>query len=184
MWASLWNRRYRRVVSPTGVGYAPGERAERGCTTTRSTTRNFGKFQLSIFGKCRCCWSSCSLTPRSRLAFVGEGTTDKMNHVAQPAGTPPAVALTNRGADPEFIASNAHPFILACRTLLRPRAVPGNNVAVRASTVAGLLGRYFLVTSSPCARAASKVARIATPSQACRRRTAGRKHPCGPPAAS
>ena len=133
MWASLWNRRYRRVVSPTGVGYAPGERAERGCTTTRSTTRDFGKSQLSIFGKCRCCWSACSLAPRSRLVCVGKGATDAMNHIAVPAGTLPAAALTIRGADPEFIVSNAQPFIQACRTLLHPRAVPGNNVAVRAA---------------------------------------------------
>ena len=125
MWASLWNRRYQRVVSPTGVGYAPGERAERGCTTTRSTTRNFGKFQLSIFGKCRCCWSSCSLTPRSRLVCVGEGTTDTMNHVAQPAGTPPAAALVNRGADPEFIAQTTHNANAHLDAVLSAALVPG-----------------------------------------------------------
>ena len=39
-----------------------------------------------------------------------------MQFVAQPPGTAAAAALTNRGEDPEFIASNAYDFFIAIFT--------------------------------------------------------------------
>ena len=43
-----------------------------------------------------------------------------MHHVAQPAGTPAAQILLNRGDDPLLIASNAGTFINACKKMLHP----------------------------------------------------------------
>ena len=68
-----------------------------------------------------------------------------MHHVAQPAGTPAAQVLHNRGDDPLLIASNADPFINACNKMLHPLAIVGNNLSVRQSSVLGLIGQFFIV---------------------------------------
>ena len=68
-----------------------------------------------------------------------------MYHVAQPAGTPAAQILLNRGDDPLLIASNADTFINACKKMLHPLAIVGNNLSVHQSSVLGLIGQFFIV---------------------------------------
>ena len=68
-----------------------------------------------------------------------------MHHVGQPAGTPAAQILLNRGDDPLLIASNADTFINACKNMLHPLAIVGNNLSVRQSSVLGLIGQFFIV---------------------------------------
>ena len=68
-----------------------------------------------------------------------------MQYAAQPAGTPPAQALINRGADPELLAPNAYAFFKSCRLMLHPQPRAGNTLAVLQSSVVSLIGKYFLV---------------------------------------
>ena len=51
-----------------------------------------------------------------------------MQFVAQPPGTAAAAALTNRGEDPEFIASNAYDFYASCEAMLHPRPLVGGGI--------------------------------------------------------
>ena len=63
-----------------------------------------------------------------------------MQYVAQPAGTTADQALTARGEDPVLIASNAFAFFNACKTMLRPLRVAGNNLSAHSSSVVALIG--------------------------------------------
>ena len=76
-----------------------------------------------------------------------------MQHVAQPDGTPAALALLNRGADPWLIASSTYASILACKDMLHPTTVAGNHLSVQQSSVVGLVGQYFIVTDPAVLRA-------------------------------
>ena len=76
-----------------------------------------------------------------------------MQHVAQPDGTPAALAMLNRGADPWLIASSTYAFILACKDMLHPTTVAGNHLSVQQSSVVGLIGQYFIVTDPAVLRA-------------------------------
>ena len=51
-----------------------------------------------------------------------------MQYAAQPAGTAPAQALVNRGADPELFAPNNYAFFKSCRLLLHPQPRAGNTL--------------------------------------------------------
>ena len=68
-----------------------------------------------------------------------------MYHVAQPAGTPAAQILINRGDDPLLIATNADTFINACKKMLHPLSIVGNKLSVHQSSVLGLIGQFFIV---------------------------------------
>ena len=51
-----------------------------------------------------------------------------MQFAAQPPGTAAAVILTNRGEDPELIASNALDFYVSCKSLLHSRPLAGSTI--------------------------------------------------------
>ena len=44
-----------------------------------------------------------------------------MQHVAQPIGTPAALAVLNRGKDPLLIAHITYAFFIACKAMLHPK---------------------------------------------------------------
>ena len=65
--------------------------------------------------------------------------------LVQPVGTAPAQVLSNRGSDPELIASANSAFFNACKRLLHPQPRANNNRSVRYSSVVSLIGRFFIV---------------------------------------
>ena len=69
-----------------------------------------------------------------------------MQHVAQPNGTPAALAVLNRGEDPLLIAHIIYAFFIACKAMLHPKPIEGNHLSVQHSSVVGLIGQFFIVT--------------------------------------
>ena len=69
-----------------------------------------------------------------------------MQHVAQPAGTPAALAVLNRGEDLLLIAHITYAFFIACKAMLHPKPIAGNHLSVQHSSVVGLIGQFFIVT--------------------------------------
>ena len=69
-----------------------------------------------------------------------------MQHVAQPAGTPAALAVLNRGEDLLLIAHITYAFFIACKAMLHPKPIAGNHLYVQHSSVVGLIGQFFIVT--------------------------------------
>ena len=76
--------------------------------------------------------------PRFGQGFSPSGAVN-MQHVAQPAGTPAARAVLNRGEDPLLIAPTAYAFFIACKDMLHPTPVAGNHLSVQHSSVVGLI---------------------------------------------
>ena len=89
--------------------------------------------------------------PRFGQGFSPSGAV--MQHVAQPAGTPAARAVLNRGEDPLLIAPTTYAFFIACKDMLHPTPVAGNHLSVQQSSVVGLVGQYFIVTDPAVLRA-------------------------------
>ena len=54
--------------------------------------------------------------PRFGQGFSPSGAV--MQHVAQPNGTPTALAVLNRGEDPLLIAHSSYAFFIACKATL------------------------------------------------------------------